>query len=136
MTLTALKVYFSHPINSMSEEYINAMHNISTQLSEVGFEILPYADKIKKKLSDSDIYHYDMAQIAACDLLVCIVDKGSTGVGMEIKEALHIGKSVIAFHLNQSHVSPMVTGMKHPKYDCISIVDYHQIPAILKSMNH
>jgi nucleoside 2-deoxyribosyltransferase len=133
-TKSSIPTYFAHAIFGMTDEFLDSMNSIKDSLNAIGFEILEYADG--KQTKPEAIFDHDMEMIRQCEVMICIVDKASTGIGMEIMEALHTGKSVIAFKLNTSHISPMVQGCTRDKYDMISIVDYHQIPAILASIIH
>jgi nucleoside 2-deoxyribosyltransferase len=129
-----INAYFAHAIHGTSPQFLDTMNEVKDSLVAIGFNILAYADG---KVTDAeDIFEHDMKMIADCEVMIVIVDKASTGIGMEIMEALHSEKTVIAFKLNTSHISPMVTGCNRDKYDIINLVDYHQIPAILSSILH
>jgi nucleoside 2-deoxyribosyltransferase len=129
-----ISAYFAHAIHGTTPEFLETMSEIKDSLKSIGFNILEYADG---KVTDAEeIFEHDMKMITDCEVMIVIVDKPSTGIGMEIMEALHNQKTVIAFKLNTSHISPMVTGCNRDKYDIINLVDYHQIPAILSSLLH
>lgn len=83
--------------------------------------VLDESGEAERGMSDEEIFERDMKHIDECDVLVAEVSTPSTGVGIEIQQALCKGKRVICLYLPEAkcRVSALVLG--NPK---IAKVEY------------
>jgi len=111
-----VKVYFATPIRGermRSEIY----ERIFLVLERKGFKVitphvLDESGESERGKSDEEIFERDMRLINECDILVAEVSTPSTGVGIEIQQALVKGKRVICLYLSEAklRVSALVLG--------------------------
>jgi len=71
--------------------------------------------------SPRDIYARDLRWLRACDLVVAEVSTPSLGVGMEVAEAQHLGKPVLALCRAGVPLSALVAG--HPAIRLLTYAD-------------
>ena len=64
----------------------------------------------REGMTAQSIYDRDLRWLAECDLVIAEVSTPSLGVGVEIAEASHLGKPIVAFCEGAGHLSAMVGG--------------------------
>lgn len=104
-----IRIYLACAVHNADGEF--AFRNeAAAALRGVGLEVIRfYSDLPPEERQGLNIYSFDMARVAEADLVVSILDKGSTGVGMELRCADEHGIPVILFSRNL----PEVSGITH-----------------------
>lgn len=83
-----------------------------------GFEVLTthvaasdvLAQESREGVTAADIYARDLRWLAECGLVVAEVSTPSLGVGVELTEALHMGKPILALVRSDVELSAMIAG--------------------------
>lgn len=63
-----------------------------------------------------DAYEFNMNNVKRCDLFVAECSYPSTGLGVELGEAISLGKQILAVAQKNAKVSRLVQGVTHPNY--------------------
>lgn len=116
-TGTGRKVYFCGSIRG-GRALQPLYASIVAFLQERGFQVLTThvaaPDVLKQEWREGvkaeDIYRRDLRWLAECDLVIAEVSTPSLGVGVEIAEAQHLGKPVLALCRDGVSLSAMVSG--------------------------
>lgn len=88
------------------------------RLQALGFQVLTThvaaADVLQQEwregVTAGDIYHRDLRWLAESDLVIAEVSTPSLGVGVEVTEALHLGKPVLVLCHEHVPLSAMIAG--------------------------
>jgi nucleoside 2-deoxyribosyltransferase len=103
-----MKIYLANSLTYASQEFKNSMIGLRQELKK-NFEVLEYFGL--ESGDDTEVYKHDIACVKDCDLVLAEVSYPSTGLGIEIATALHLGKKVLAVAQQNVKVSRMVTGL-------------------------
>lgn len=111
------KVYFCGSIHG-GRALQPLYHAIVDFLQDRGFEVLTthvaasdvLAQESREGVTAADIYARDLRWLADCDLVVAEVSTPSLGVGVEVTEAHHMGKPILALARSDVQLSAMIAG--------------------------
>lgn len=102
---TKLKIYLACAIHGADPEF-SFRNVVASALASSGHEVVRFfSDLPESQREGKNIYIFDMARVAESDVVVAILDKGSTGVGMELRQAADCSIPVVLFSRNLSAVS-------------------------------
>ncbi len=111
-----MKIYFAIPMRGERMQK-KIYERIFLALERKGFKVitphvLDESSESESNMSEENIFERDMKHIDECDILVAEVSTPSTGVGIEIQQALVKGKRVICLYLREAkrRVSALVLG--------------------------
>jgi hypothetical protein len=111
--VSELKVYIGcalseHP-KEVSEKMVEYVEYLKSNLSQFEMKILDFVTPSNN--GKKNVYLTDMNTIRTCDVVIALCHHPSTGLGMEIQEAIKNRIQVIALsHRKRDKMSKMITG--------------------------
>ena len=121
-----MRIFFAGPLTELKNPEATKQFYVTllTMAKNLGFEcfwaFLNGTDPIKNPdVLPADVYRRDIDQLEKSDIVIAYVGEASTGTGVEIEHAHHIGKPVILLHEQGKRVSRMVRGCPSIKKEIV-----------------
>jgi nucleoside 2-deoxyribosyltransferase len=112
-----VKLYISGAftgVDNLSEQ-MKFYDDVADDLRSRGFTVYkPHENTgplLDRAQSDVDIYRTDISEIDSSDVIICILDTPSHGVGVEIHHAMKRNKTIAGFCKCLDNLSRLVRGM-------------------------
>ncbi len=103
------RLYVGCSLARADEEFRQNVENLKDQIRKNGYEVFDFVGLVKG--TPRDVYEWDMGHcVKDCDVFLAICDEPSIGLGMEIGEAIRLGKPVLGVANKNSVVTRMVDG--------------------------
>jgi nucleoside 2-deoxyribosyltransferase len=125
-------VYVGCSLNDAPAPFVEEVGEFKQKLGSNGYKVLEFIGKVNGTVRD--VYEWDINCVRQCDLFVAVCDFPSTGLGIELNEAVRLEKPTLAVANHNTRVSRMVLGMAEVEPN-ITFSRYYNLLAILPEVD-
>lgn len=105
----AKRIYVGCALTEATDDFKKEVENLKESLRQAGYEVFDFIGLING--TPRGVYEWDLGRcVGECDIFVAICDLPSTGLGMEIGQAIQLKKPILAAAHAEAKVTRMVLG--------------------------
>ncbi len=105
-----MKLYIGCGLTQAPQSFRDFVEEFKRHLKAEGHEILEFIGLVNG--TPVDVWNHDINNVRTCDALIAIVDEPSIGLGIELNEAIRLGKPILCLHKMGQRITRMLMGAR------------------------